>query len=119
MVEPLAKAYARYRICLTDQANRDIQMAMEWIAAESPGNAARWTERCVRAIESLERYPLRHPRAREGRIFGEQVRQAVVDRYRIIFCVRGRGVFVLHIRHSARMPWDGRSDEGSRSMEPS
>lgn len=91
-----------YRIRVTEAADREALDVFRYIAADSPINAARWYEGLLRVIESLSIFPERCPRAPESDAFDEPLRQKRYGRYRILFIIRRRIVFVLHVRHGAR-----------------
>jgi hypothetical protein len=57
-------------------------------------------------VDSLETFPARCGIAPESDKEGVEIRQLIYGRrphvYRILFTIRSRDVFVLHIRHGAR-----------------
>jgi plasmid stabilization system protein ParE len=55
------------------------------------------------AIRSLDEFPERCVVAPEDEEVDEfEVRQLILDQFRVLFFVRERVVFVLHIRHGSR-----------------
>jgi toxin ParE1/3/4 len=95
----------RYRVELTEPAERDIAEAEEWIAADSPAAAAdRWIDGLLAGFESLETVPARCPLAPENADHAEEIRQLIYQRYRVLFTIVGRRVVILHVRHGARLP---------------
>jgi len=93
-----------FRVEFTDSAQRDAQDAYRYIAGRSPVNAARWFKQLCRTVESLAEFPARCPLAPESPHFDEPIRQRLFGPYRILFVIRKRSVYVLHIRHGARRP---------------
>ncbi len=83
-------------------AEQEAYVIYRYLARSSPVNAAKWYDGLERAIRSLERFPRRCPRAPEGEAFEEEIRQLLFGAYRILFVIRNRTVYVLHIRHGAR-----------------
>lgn len=94
----------RYRVELTEPAERDIAEAEEWIAADSPAVAEQWIDGLLAAIETLATMPARCPLAPEDEDHVEEIRQLIYQRHRVMFTILGRRVVVLHVRHGARLP---------------
>ena len=93
-----------YRVRITLRALSDLEAILDYIAQESPLNAARMIERLLDAIDGLEFMPYRFKvlaGAEEGGI-----RSIPVRPYLIRFRVEERTgiVRILHIRHGARRP---------------
>lgn len=69
----------------------------------------------MKAFRSLEKNPLRCPPAPESVFFEEETSQLVYGKYRILFTVEGETVYVLRVRHSARVylkPEDKKTRKG-------
>lgn len=93
----------RYRVEFADQAKSDLFEIYLWIAEDSAVDAARWVVTLESKILGLDVSPERCVIAPENEEIEEsEVRQLLVDRYRVLFIVRERKVFVLHIRHGSR-----------------
>lgn len=95
-----------YRVEITDNAEREAHDIHARIAEDSPLNAQRWADSLADVIFSLETFPLRGPVAPESEAISEEIRQIIFGQYRILYVVRGQVVFVLHIRHGARLAMD-------------
>ena len=93
-----------FRVEFTDSAQRDAQEVYRYIAGRSSRNAARWFTQLRRTVESLAEFPARCPLAPESAHFDDPIRQRLFGPYRILFVIRQRSVYVLHIRHGARRP---------------
>lgn len=91
-----------HRVEVTATAEAEAYEIYRYIAEDLSRNAARWYDRLAKAIESLNQFPKRCRRAAESGAFGEEIRQLRFGHYRILFIIRARTVFVLHIRHGAR-----------------
>jgi len=98
-----------YRVELTNRARRDLRLLFVSIRAEESDAAARWFNGIERAIETLCASPYRCPAAPESRC-GHVIRQLLYGSkphtYRILFRVaaKDRVVFIVHIRHGAKLP---------------
>lgn len=93
---------AKYSVEPTRQALADADEAFMWIYNDAPEAALRWFDGLIDAMQTLERDPKRCAKARESVVFGDDLRQLNYGRYRIIFKISLRTVFVISIRHSAR-----------------
>lgn len=93
----------KHQVEFADQAKSDLFDIYTWIAADSPVNAARWVSTLEVAIIGLDVSPERCPVAPEDAEVEEaEIRHLIVGKYRAIFLVSERTVFVLHIRHGSR-----------------
>lgn len=90
-----------YKILLETTALRDIEISYVW-GRERWGTekAKKWYRAIKGAIKSLANLPERYPLAPELELedLGEEVRQMVFQRYRILFTIKKKTVHVLHIR---------------------
>jgi plasmid stabilization system protein ParE len=95
-----------YKLIIQPPALADLDEAYRWIAQRSIENAARWFNRFLEKLQTLERFPTRCGVAPESEQIGQEIRQLLYGRrggvYRVLFVVRGHEVHVLHIRHAAR-----------------
>jgi plasmid stabilization system protein ParE len=97
----------KYTVEVTETAEADLDSAYRWLRDEySPEFAQRWRERLLDAVATLETFPERCPLAPEGRVFPQKIRQLLHGQrhgtYRLLFEIRERTVYILHIRHGAR-----------------
>jgi plasmid stabilization system protein ParE len=97
-----------YCVEFTDSAGEDAEAAYAWIRKQSPSAAVRWFNGLANLVESLETYPKRSSVAPESDEAPEQIRQVLYGKrphvYRVLFIIRKRVVYVIHIRHGARQP---------------
>jgi plasmid stabilization system protein ParE len=82
-----------FRVSITRRALREIDAALESLAARSPAAAARWHRRLLDALDSLESNPHRCSLAPESDWFARgEIRQLLSGKrgrvYRILFEVR-------------------------------
>lgn len=96
-----------YRVVITPSAQRDIEEAFVWIAEQNEGAAIRWFNGVIEVVDTLKRFPERCPFALENDFFEQEIRQILYGKrqhkYRILFTMEGDNVFVLHVRHGARL----------------
>ena len=85
----------------TQQALDDLEAVCLYIARDAPGYATVFAERAFRAVAHLEEFP------RSGRIVPEirhdDIREVILQSYRIIYRVRPDEVEILTIHHGARL----------------
>lgn len=93
-----------YRILYTATARADLASQIAYIAEHSLQAAVRWYDGCLDAIESLRSMAERRPVAPEAEAFDREIRQLLYHSHRILFEIIGDTVYVLHIRHGARLP---------------
>ncbi len=98
-----------FRVETSAEAERDAGAILEWLLAQGAGETGlRWFLALEKAIDTLAELPERCPLAPENARFPFEVRQLLYGRkphvYRILFTIDGDSVYVLHIRHSRRLP---------------
>lgn len=79
----------KYKFKINPQAIRELDSIYEYIATEklSPDNAKRLVDRIKRAILNLNTFPQSHQLRNEGRYFGSNYRQLLIDNYLAIFAL--------------------------------
>jgi plasmid stabilization system protein ParE len=96
-----------YEVIILPSAEENISEAYEWIAERDEEAAVRWYNRLIELIPSLETFPERAPLAPESKYFNREIREIFHGRRqhkcRILFTVREGKVYVLHVRHGARL----------------
>jgi plasmid stabilization system protein ParE len=90
----------RYNVIIEDSAKLDVQDSYDWgCRVWGVEQTHKWVRELRGAIvKKLALAPLSFPVAPESDELGEEIRQMIVGRYRVLFCVRSRKVHVLHIR---------------------
>lgn len=90
----------RYVVIFEDSAKIDVRVSYEWgLRAWGKREAQQWARQLRTAVlNQLAVVPKGFPLAPEDDEFSEEIRQMVVDRYRVLFTITGREVHVLHIR---------------------
>ncbi len=95
-----------FSVIITTEANADLEAIGDYIAIESPRNAARFIAQIRIAITKLSSWPRRFANAREAHDFPRRnLRQTTVGNYRIIFEIDADSVYILHVRHASRNPF--------------
>ena len=93
----------KYQVIVQPTAADEIDAAFVFIAKHSSvANAEAWFNRLDDQIQTLSSFPNRCPSAPEIAYFAEEIRQLLVEPYRVLFTVAGKRVHVLHVRHMAR-----------------
>ncbi len=96
----------KYRVIIEQSAHEDLEAITLWLAQHSEEAARKWYWQVRKAVESLDRSPLRCPLAPENEAFDEEIRHLMNGRrryvYRILFTVGKSTVHVLHLRHGAQ-----------------
>ena len=81
-----------YQVKTTHQAEVEAEAIYLWIAQYSPERATLWYFDLQAASESLANSPARCARAPESRTFGQEIRQLLFDKYRILFRIEDETV---------------------------
>jgi plasmid stabilization system protein ParE len=92
-----------YRVEVSRRAEHDIEEAFEYIRSRAPLNAVRWREGLERRLSTLQTHPGGFGFAPENEAAKADVWQLLYGRYRILYTVREKTVFILTIRHGARL----------------
>ena len=89
----------KYKVILHSDAESDIESSFKWgCRAWGEQNAKLWVRKLRRAIrKQLTSLPLACPLAPESERLGVSIRHLIVERYRVLFTVRGTTVTILHV----------------------
>jgi plasmid stabilization system protein ParE len=93
----------KYRVRITRTAERDIEEAWAFIAQDSPEEAEKFISGLEEQVQTLERFPERCPLIPENEILGARYRHLIYGKYRSVFRVAGKTVYVLRVIHGARL----------------
>jgi len=90
----------RYTVVFEESAQADVRKSYDWgYRFWGKKEAQRWVrELRTTVLRQLSILPKGFPVAPEDDEFSEEIRQMVVDRYRVLFTIRKGKVHVLHIR---------------------
>jgi plasmid stabilization system protein ParE len=92
----------RYVVIFEDSAQADVRESYDWgCRVWGKREAQQWVRQLRTAVsKQLRVIPKGFPLAPEDDEFSEEIRQMVVDRYRVLFTIKGRKVHVLHVREA-------------------
>jgi len=93
----------KYKLQLTDTAFNDLDDIMDYIALDAPVRAETYVDKLLDKIRILKNMPKRCALAPESGRRGYKLRHLIHGKYRILFIVRKKEVFVLHVIHGARL----------------
>ena len=90
----------RYQVVFEEAAQADVRESYDWgCRAWGKRAAQQWVRHLRSAVfKQLAVMPKGLPLAPEDNEFSEEIRQMIVDRYRVLFTIKRRKVHVLHIR---------------------
>src|SRR6185295_13287928 len=90
----------KYKVILHPDAELDIESSFKWgCRAWGEENAKLWVQKLRRTFrKQLTSMPLACPLGPENEQINISIRHLIVDRYRILFTVKGRTVTILHVR---------------------
>ena len=95
-----------YTVVVMPAAQDEMDEAYAWLLSQTLQHAPLWYNGLLDSLYSLENNPARCPLAPESKDAPDEIRQLLYgDRrhaYRILFCISGERVLILHIRHAAR-----------------
>ena len=95
-----------YTVRLTLQALAEVDTAFHWLNDRSPEAAARWYDRLMQTIQSLEKNPERYAFAPEAEWYQGGLRQLLYGKrrgvFRILYEIRGDVVYIVRVRHGAQ-----------------
>ena len=97
-----------FRVEQTAEADRDLDLILEWLMAQQAGETGlRWFQGLKDILDSLSELPHRCSLAPENVEFPFEVRQLLYGRkpnqYRVLFTIEANTVIILHVRHGRRL----------------
>ncbi|MEA1968204.1 MAG: type II toxin-antitoxin system RelE/ParE family toxin [Thermodesulfobacteriota bacterium] len=84
-----------YQVNLTQQAQNDLEQIFYYIADDSIGKAENFILQLEEKIYSLEVFPHRNALISENEFFGTDYRHLIYKKYRIIYRIVQKSVWVL------------------------
>ena len=93
----------KYRVRITRLAERDIDEAWAFIAQDNPEEAEKFISGLEKQVQTLERFAERCPLIPENEILGARYRHLIYGKYRTVFRLAGKTVYVLRVIHGARL----------------
>jgi plasmid stabilization system protein ParE len=89
----------RYKVILTQLAQKDLEQIYYYIAADSIKNARHFVLELEKKIYSLDTFPERQPLITENEFFATDYRHLIYKKYRIIYRISEKAVFILRVIH--------------------
>ncbi len=93
----------KYQVNLTQLAQNDLEQIFYYIANDSINSAANFVLQLEKKVYSLEDFPDRNPYIPENEFFGTDYRHLIYNKYRIIYRIVDKSVFILRIFHGAKL----------------
>jgi toxin ParE1/3/4 len=93
----------KYQVNLSQQSQNDLEQIFYYIADDSIDNASNFILQLEKKVYSLELFPDRHPLIPENEFFGTDYRHLIFKKYRIVYRIAERSVFILRIFHGAKL----------------
>ena len=93
----------KYEVNFSQQAQNDLEQIFYYIADDSINNASSFILQLEKKVYSLKLFPDRHPLIPENEFFGTDYRHLIYKKYRIVYRIAERSVFVLRIFHGAKL----------------
>lgn len=93
----------RYKVNLTQLAQKDLEQIYYYIAADNIINAGNFVLELEKKIYSLETFPERQPLIAENEFFTTDYRHLIYKKYRIIYRISEKTVFILRVIHGAML----------------
>ena len=93
----------RYKVNLTQLAQKDLEQIFYYIAADSIKNAMNFVLELEKKIYSLDTFPERQPFITENEFFATDYRHLIYKKYRIIYRISEKRVFILRVIHGAML----------------
>ena len=92
----------RYAVVFEESAQANVRESYDWgCRAWGKQEAKQWVRQLRTAVsQQLAIVPKGFSLAPEDDEFSVEIRQMLVDRYRVLFTIKGRKVHVLHVRGS-------------------
>ena len=93
----------KYQVNLTRHAQDDLEKIYYYIADESINSAVNFVLQLEKKVYSLEDFPDRNPFIPENEFFGTDYRHLIYKKYRIIYRIVEKSVYILRIFHGAKL----------------
>jgi len=93
----------KYQGKITRQAQDDLEKIYYYIADDSINNANNFILQLEEKVYSLEAFPHRNPFIPENEFFGTDYRHLIYKKYRIVYRIAEKSVYILRIFHGAKL----------------
>ena len=92
-----------FRVNLSQQAQNDLEQIFYYIADDNINNATNFILQLEKKIYSLGSFPERHPLIPENEFFDTNYRHLIFKKYRVVYRIAEKSVFILRIFHGAKL----------------
>jgi toxin ParE1/3/4 len=92
----------KYTLRYLPVALDDLISIFDWIASDSPGNAAAFIKKLDQRIGSLEIHPFLGRIPRDDKLRNSGYRVLVIESYLVFYIVRGKTVEIHRVVHGSR-----------------
>ena len=92
----------RYTLCYLPIAVDDLISIFDWIADDSPANAAAFIEKLDQRIGRLRTHPFLGHLPRDDKLQSSGYRVLVIESYLVFYIVRGKIVEIHRVIHGSR-----------------
>ena len=92
-----------YSIQITQKAGQDVETIFSYLSDERPTSAAKFIVEFEAHVRDLRWSPTRYPKIRERFRHRRVYRHVLFHRYRIIYRIQHRKVFVLRVIHQSQL----------------
>ncbi|MBI2335938.1 MAG: type II toxin-antitoxin system RelE/ParE family toxin [Deltaproteobacteria bacterium] len=93
----------KFKVLITQSAERDVEAIYTFIAEDSPMRAQEFIAELEHQVKTLEHFPRRCSLIPENEILKAEYRQLIYGDYRTIFRIHKNFVYVLRIIHGSRL----------------
>lgn len=93
----------KFHVEITKTAQNDVVEIWDYIARDNLRAAEHFISELEKQLDSLERFPGRCALIPETEIFGSQYRHLIYKKYRTVFRISGKAIYILRVIHSARL----------------
>ena len=93
----------KFKVNLTQLAQRDLEQIYSYIAADSIKNAMNFVLELEKKIYSLDTFPERQPLIAENEFFATDYRHLIYKKYRVIYRISEKTVFILRVIRGAML----------------
>jgi plasmid stabilization system protein ParE len=93
----------KYRVHLTQLAQKDLEQIYYYIDADGINNAKNFVRELEKKIYSLDTIPERHPLIAENEFFATDYHHLIYKKYRAIYRISEKTVLILRVIHGAML----------------
>jgi len=93
---------SRYTLRYLPVAVDDLLSIFDWIAGDSPANAAAFVEKIDQRIGNLEIHPFLGHVPRDEKLKNSGYRILVIESYLVFYMIRGRTIEIHRVVHGSR-----------------